>query len=138
MEQSEFWPEVSGDTKTDMPAEAASTRRASREESAKTADESLDFVKIAPLRSPEVVVARVERMARVSGGVKKAETHRHITARPVLPKHNSIARFLNVNGAIEGMKTDAIRFDLPGRGLPQALRLWSGSSNMDSYNVVRF
>jgi len=46
----------------------------------------------------------------------------------------SIARFLNVNGAVEGMKPTGMRFDLPGRGLSRTLRLWQGTTETATYS----
>lgn len=46
----------------------------------------------------------------------------------------SMARFLNVNGAVEGMKPTGMRFDLPGRGLSRTLRLWRGTTETATYS----
>jgi hypothetical protein len=65
------------------------------------------------------------------------------TARPVRPAVSGSAgvkpvaatvrrgppmvHFLNVTGALEGVKPVGTRFELPGRRLVQSLRLWSGT-----------
>jgi hypothetical protein len=38
-----------------------------------------------------------------------------------------MVHFLNVTGALEGVKPVGTRFELPGRRLVQSLRLWSGT-----------
>lgn len=41
-----------------------------------------------------------------------------------------IARFLNANGVVDGMRSDGVRFALPGRGLTSKLNLWRGSPSV--------
>lgn len=56
----------------------------------------------------------------------------------VKPGH-LIARFMNVTGAIEGIRDHgAIRFDLPARSLSSTLRLWRGSNDSTHYTPVYF
>jgi hypothetical protein len=63
-----------------------------------------------------------------------------ITTRALAPAQpaRSIARFLTVNGAVDGVRPDVhMRFDLPGRTLSNMLRLWRGTetsaSNLPAY-----
>lgn len=46
----------------------------------------------------------------------------------------TIARFLNVNGAIEGLKSGGVRFDAPARGGFQTLRLWKCGSDVSMFS----
>jgi len=56
---------------------------------------------------------------------------------PVTQPGRHIARFLKVNGAIDGVNASAVRFDLPARGLSNMLRLWRGSSATAEFIPVR-
>lgn len=102
------------------------------------ADERVPVV-AAEVRSPaEVVPAAVA--VRVSESVRSAPVvRRAVVPAPVAARSvpvQAIARFLNVNGAIEGMKPSGMRFDLPGRGLSQTLRLWRGSNEAATYHTA--
>jgi len=124
IEQSELWPSASASS---APVEA------SREEVSVSAAivEEVPFIEVKKLRDP--VPRAVKSPLRPSVSMNRAPA-------PVAPLRNqsvpfnTIARFLNVNGAIEGMKTGGIRFDLPGRGLSQTLRLWRGSPETTTYS----
>jgi hypothetical protein len=127
IEQSELWPTSSAET----PVEAI------REEIAASpaVAEDVPFIEVKKLRDP--VPRAVKSPLRPSVSLNRAPA-------PVAPLRNqsvpfnTIARFLNVNGAIEGMKTGGIRFDLPGRGLSQTLRLWRGSPETTTYSPAQF
>jgi hypothetical protein len=92
--------------------------------------DAVPFIEIKQLRS--VMPVMVKTASRGMGSRQVASTPALVSARkaPSL----SIARFLNVNGAIEGMKPTGMRFDLPGRGLSQTLRLWRGTNETATYS----
>lgn len=50
----------------------------------------------------------------------------------------SMARLMNVNGAIEGVNVESIRFDISGHGLGRTLRLWKGTSESNDCVPVYF
>ena len=127
-EQVELWPE-------DQPAkDESAVQTAPVAEHTAAPEEQVPFVKVASLRASKLAAATArDRMAsrRTAPVTRTAPAMR----RDLQGSH--IVRFLNVNGAIEGMRTGGIRFDLPGRGFSQALRLWTGSNNDEHYTVAR-
>lgn len=82
--------------------------------------------------APAAVAVRVAAPARSTPVARRAVVPAAVAVRGVPVQ--AIARFLNVNGAIEGMKPFGMRFDLPGRGLSQTLRLWRGSNETATYH----
>lgn len=118
-EQAELWPS----------AEPRPVRQAAGEPVAVA--EPVSFVEVAPLRAPVAAKA-----------APRAAVRRVVPApMPVAARNmpvQTIARFLNVNGAIEGMKSSGMRFDLPGRGLSHTLRLWRGTTETATYSTVPF
>ncbi len=92
------------------------------------------FVEVKQLRDPKPREPRAVRSTASPKPVTRAVSTAPLRNQSV--PFNTIARFLNVNGAIEGMKTGGIRFDLPGRGLSQTLRLWRGSPEITTFNSV--
>ncbi|HMO51154.1 MAG TPA: hypothetical protein PKE26_07905 [Kiritimatiellia bacterium] len=125
MEQSELWPARPVAVVADAaPAEVAPSRAA--------------FYPLpeAPLPAPEVKPLRpaVARAAKAMVRPAASVASRRAPGQP----SQMIARFLNVNGAIEGMRSGAIRFDLPGRGLSKTLRLWKGSPEVNEVVPVYY
>jgi len=123
MEQAELWPSesVAAEPVVESMPESVSA-------------DTVSFVDVAKMREPAVVETRSLRR----GAHRKSDSSRQPTPRRTEVRVNNIARYLNVNGAIEGMKTGGIRFDLPGRGYPQALRLWTGTTEDQTYSSARF
>ncbi len=121
VEQAELWP--------------SSAQKVHRAESAVESPvaapviEKVPFVEVRELRpaAPVAVKPAIRRVAAAPATV---------IARGVPVQ--TIARFLNVNGAIEGMKSTGMRFDLPGRGLSQTLRLWRGTTETATYSTVGY
>lgn len=101
------------------------------------ADERERAVETVVDESP-VAVAPAAVAVRVAAPVRGAAVaRREVVPAPVAMRGvpvQAIARFLNVNGAIEGMKPSGMRFDLPGRGLSRTLRLWRGSNEAATYH----
>lgn len=92
--------------------------------------DAVPFIEIKQLRSVMPVSAKTAQRGMGSRPVVSAPVVASARKAPGL----SIARFLNVNGAIEGMKPTGMRFDLPGRGLSQTLRLWRGTTETATYS----
>ncbi len=82
--------------------------------------------------APAAVAVRASAPARSVPEARRAVVPAPVAARGVPVQ--AIARFLNVNGAIEGMKPSGMRFDLPGRRLSQTLRLWRGTNEAATYH----
>lgn len=134
MEQAELWPSAASAEPSILPESVPVTAAPI---SAPAVTEDVSFVNVKKLRTPVPRQAHAEAKANARRVV--------VTAKSRVADHtshavrvNSIARFLNVNGAIEGIKTDGMRFDLPGRGHFQALRLWSGSSETAAYSSAQY
>lgn len=90
--------------------------------------EDVHYVDVKKLRKPAPRVVTAERRKVVGSSGVKAAPHTSQSLRV-----NAIARFLNVNGAIEGLKTGGIHFDVSGRGGLQPLRLWKGTTETSAF-----
>lgn len=126
LEQSELWPSHSA-PKVDVPVQTAPIVEAVAVSSARKIEE-IPFVEVKKLRkpAPRVVVSERRKVVAVSGTKASSTTSDSLRV-------NSIARFLNVNGAIEGLRTGGMHFDIAGRGGLQTLRLWKGSSETTAF-----
>jgi len=125
-QQAELWPSNSPQ-KIEMPMPEEPIVEAAAVSIARKVEE-IPFVEVKKLRkpSPRVVVSERRKVVTVSGTKASSNTSDSLRV-------NSIARFLNVNGAIEGLKSGGIHFDIAGRGGLQTLRLWKGSSETTAF-----
>lgn len=85
--------------------------------------------------------AHVEEVVETPARKPRGLSRKFVAASPVermpaVQPARNIARFLKVNGAIDGVRSSTVRFDLPSRGLSQMLRLWRGSSETTEYIPV--
>ena len=63
----------------------------------------------------------VDQPARAPRAISRKIVTNHSAQTPPAQPARHIARFLKVNGAIDGVRSQGIRFDLPTRGLSQML-----------------
>jgi len=125
-QQAELWPSDAA-RKIELPM-AVEPVVETVAASPKNMIEEIPFVEVKKLRkpAPRVVVSERRKVVTVSGIKATSTTSQSLRV-------NSIARFLNVNGAIEGLKTGGIHFDIANRGGLQALRLWKGSPETSTF-----
>jgi hypothetical protein len=133
-EQSELWPAADqhmAPAPTARTEEAAPAKQTVRQE---TPVGEVPFLQVKNLREPVPRFSASPTRKTASATPRCREPG---PVRPIAAAERKIARFLNVNGAIEGMKNgDGIRFDLPGRSLTQALRLWQGTTETATYSMA--
>jgi len=122
-EQVELWPHRPAQVEEafEAPAVSAVSLEASLQTACSTSH--VEEVVETPVRQPRLS-RKIVTNSPPAGQSPAGQPGRHI------------ARFLKVNGAIDGVKSQGIRFDLPARGLSNMLRLWRGSSEATEFIPV--
>ena len=119
LEQTELWSDPRANCSPEAVAAAVAP-----------VEEEVPFIEVKQLRKVMPVSAKSSVRLSASRSIPSAPSPVNGRSQPGI----SIARFLNVNGAVEGMKPTGMRFDLPGRGLSRTLRLWRGTTETATYS----
>lgn len=122
LEQAELWADPQAVRSPEMVAVDAAPLA--------VVEETVPYIEVKQLRRVTPVSAKSSGRTPVSRSAMSVPMPVRERTAPVI----SIARFLNVNGAVEGMKPTGMRFDLPGRGLSRTLRLWQGTTETATYS----
>lgn len=124
-QQAELWPAANASAETATPEAAAG------EVDMAPAAMPVEHMSFMPAVEKETLARPRTLSRRIVTPSTPARRPAGLSGKP----GGHIARFLNVNGAIEGTRTGGlVKYDLPGRALSKALRFWKSPDLLTGFS----